>query len=184
MKIWDAVSGQLSRTFAGHTSRVMSVAFTPDGKRIVSGGLDRTIKIWDIASGQLLRTLTVLSREIRVVFPVHPRTRKRIEDLGTWTPSANIRFIDPVGYIEFLALQMHATLVITDSGGIQEETTYLGTPCLTVRKNTERPVTVTTGHVSLAFIREWTSATRSSPMAIALGCSVSDAQPPNPLVTV
>ena len=94
---------------------------------------------------QLLRTLTVLSREIRVVFPVHPRTRKRIEDLGGWTPGSNIRFIDPVGYIEFLALQMHATLVITDSGGIQEETTYLGTPCLTVRKNTERPVTVTSG---------------------------------------
>jgi UDP-N-acetylglucosamine 2-epimerase (non-hydrolysing) len=93
----------------------------------------------------ILGTLTVLSRDIRVVFPVHPRTRKRVEDLGSWTPNANIRFIDPVGYIEFLALQMHATLVITDSGGIQEETTYLGTPCLTVRKNTERPVTVTTG---------------------------------------
>ena len=87
----------------------------------------------------------MLSRDIRVVFPVHPRTKKRIEALGGWSSSRNIRLIDPVGYVEFLALQMRAALVITDSGGIQEETTYLGVPCLTVRANTERPVTSSIG---------------------------------------
>src|SRR5204863_322805 len=59
--------------------------------------------------------------------------------------AGHVRLVDPVGYLEFLALQMHATVVVTDSGGIQEETTYLGVPCLTVRENTERPVTVTVG---------------------------------------
>lgn len=94
---------------------------------------------------RLIHTLGVLSKDIRVVFPVHPRTKKRIEELGGWTGGHGIRLIDPVGYVEFLALQMRAALVITDSGGIQEETTYLGVPCLTVRANTERPVTASIG---------------------------------------
>jgi UDP-N-acetylglucosamine 2-epimerase (non-hydrolysing) len=94
----------------------------------------------------LIQTLNDISRDATVVFPVHPRTRNRIADLGgEWKPSANLRLVDPVGYVEFLALQMHAKAVVTDSGGIQEETTYLGVPCLTVRENTERPVTVTIG---------------------------------------
>ncbi len=93
----------------------------------------------------VIRTLDTLSREIRIVFPVHPRTRKQLESLRGWTPGRNIQLIDPVGYLEFLALQLHAVLVVTDSGGIQEETTYLGVPCLTVRNNTERPVTTTIG---------------------------------------
>jgi UDP-N-acetylglucosamine 2-epimerase (non-hydrolysing) len=93
----------------------------------------------------LMRTLGVLSRDIRVVFPVHPRTRKRIEDLGGWKAGSNVLLVDPVGYIGFLALQRRATMVVTDSGGIQEETTYLGVPCITVRENTERPVTVCRG---------------------------------------
>jgi UDP-N-acetylglucosamine 2-epimerase (non-hydrolysing) len=93
----------------------------------------------------LIQTLNEISRDVAVVFPVHPRTRTRIESLGEWRPSSNLRLIDPVGYLEFLALQMHATVVVTDSGGIQEETTYLSVPCLTVRENTERPVTETVG---------------------------------------
>jgi UDP-N-acetylglucosamine 2-epimerase (non-hydrolysing) len=93
----------------------------------------------------LIQTLNEISRDIAVVFPVHPRTRKRIEDLGGWKASGNLRLVDPVGYVEFLALQMHATVVVTDSGGIQEETTYLGVPCLTVRENTERPITASIG---------------------------------------
>jgi UDP-N-acetylglucosamine 2-epimerase (non-hydrolysing) len=74
--------------------------------------------------------------------PMHPRTRDRV---GERTPPATLHLIDPVGYLEFLGLQKHARLVITDSGGVQEETTYLGVPCLTVRQNTERPVTITEG---------------------------------------
>ncbi len=88
-------------------------------------------------------TLEVISQKISVVFPVHPRTRQRLSTLNLNLD--NLQLLDPVGYIEFLALQKHATVVITDSGGIQEETTFLGVPCLTVRENTERPVTITYG---------------------------------------
>jgi UDP-N-acetylglucosamine 2-epimerase (non-hydrolysing) len=108
--------------------------------------LHRPSNVDDSATlGALMRTLTLLSREISVVFPVHPRTRSRIEQLGGWDGGSNVRLIEPVGYVEFLALQTRASVVITDSGGIQEETTYLGIPCLTVRENTERPVTIVQG---------------------------------------
>jgi UDP-N-acetylglucosamine 2-epimerase (non-hydrolysing) len=93
---------------------------------------------------KVLCAINELSRSVRVVFPVHPRTRNRMTSLG-WTPERNVTLVDPVGYIEFLALQMRAAVVVTDSGGIQEETTFLGVPCITVRPNTERPVTVTVG---------------------------------------
>src|SRR6185436_4272664 len=93
---------------------------------------------------RMLCAIHDLSRDVRVVFPVHPRTRARINALG-WQAPANVLLVDPVGYVEFLALQMRAAVVITDSGGIQEETTFLGVPCITLRANTERPVTVTIG---------------------------------------
>lgn len=91
----------------------------------------------------ILQSLRKLSSELPIVFPVHPRTRARIAEFGL--EDDPLYMLDPVPYIEFLALQKHATLVITDSGGIQEETTFLGVPCLTVRNNTERPITVTQG---------------------------------------
>lgn len=92
----------------------------------------------------MLQVLDELSRELPLIFPVHPRTRDRWSaQLAACNP--NLRTIEPQGYLEFLALQKYATVVITDSGGIQEETTYLGTPCLTLRENTERPITMTHG---------------------------------------
>jgi len=91
----------------------------------------------------ILEALLEVSRRIAVVFPVHPRTRQRIADLGV--PLGNLHLSEPLPYLEFLALQSRATAVLTDSGGIQEETTYLGVPCLTLRTNTERPITVTMG---------------------------------------
>lgn len=91
----------------------------------------------------ILDSLLKVSEGLDVIFPVHPRTRQRISEFGTDT--AKLHLLDPLPYIEFLALQQRATAVITDSGGIQEETTYLGVPCLTLRGNTERPVTVTVG---------------------------------------
>jgi len=92
----------------------------------------------------MLDVLDTLSRELPLIFPVHPRTRNKWPArLDKCNP--NLRVIDPLGYVEFLALQKNARVVITDSGGIQEETTYLGTPCLTLRENTERPITVTSG---------------------------------------
>lgn len=92
----------------------------------------------------MLRTIDNLSKELPLIFPVHPRTRQKWEvQLEQCNP--NLRVIAPLGYLEFLSLQKKAEVVITDSGGIQEETTYLGTPCLTLRENTERPITLTLG---------------------------------------
>jgi UDP-N-acetylglucosamine 2-epimerase (non-hydrolysing) len=92
----------------------------------------------------LLDQLAAIARELPLIFPIHPRTRQR---LGTdfVRYHASLTFTEPLGYLDFLALQSAARLVITDSGGIQEETTHLGVPCLTFRENTERPITTTVG---------------------------------------
>jgi UDP-N-acetylglucosamine 2-epimerase (non-hydrolysing) len=92
---------------------------------------------------KILSSILTLSKDLPVIFPVHPRTHKLIHQFELETNGLQIT--DPMSYLEFLALQCRATVVITDSGGIQEETTYLGIPCLTVRPNTERPVTVEIG---------------------------------------
>jgi UDP-N-acetylglucosamine 2-epimerase (non-hydrolysing) len=94
---------------------------------------------------QIVKGLATLAREIPLLFPVHPRTRLRLGELGLAGLPPNLFLTEPVGYLDFLALQRHAALVITDSGGIQEETTFLHVPCLTMRENTERPITVTLG---------------------------------------
>jgi len=95
---------------------------------------------------ELLATLTDLSGQVGVIFPVHPRTRQRLAALSSLPEKGGrLRLLEPLPYLEFLAFERHAALVITDSGGIQEETTFLGVPCLTVRENTERPVTITQG---------------------------------------
>ncbi len=95
---------------------------------------------------ELLGALAALGRRLPVVFPVHPRTRRRIEADGTvGADGAALQLLEPVGYTEMLGLVDGARLVITDSGGLQEETTFLGIPCLTVRPNTERPVTCLLG---------------------------------------
>lgn len=94
---------------------------------------------------RILETLNQIRQDLQIVFPVHPRTRKQIEAQGLESLTHGIQLAKPLGYLDFLALQAHAKLVITDSGGVQEETTYLGTPCLTLRENTERPITVTCG---------------------------------------
>jgi UDP-N-acetylglucosamine 2-epimerase (non-hydrolysing) len=91
---------------------------------------------------EVIAQLGAISREMPVVFPVHPRTRKMMEGLEV---ARGIRLADPVGYIDFLSLEADAAAVLTDSGGVQEETTYLGVPCFTLRDNTERPVTVRLG---------------------------------------
>ncbi|MDX1435464.1 MAG: UDP-N-acetylglucosamine 2-epimerase, partial [Anaerolineales bacterium] len=93
----------------------------------------------------ILDALMHASQSATVVFPVHPRTRQRIEEYSLDVGGGNIRMVDPLGYLDFLALESRAALVVTDSGGLQEETTFLGVPCLTVRPNTERPVTITQG---------------------------------------
>src|SRR6202790_3718264 len=92
---------------------------------------------------RILQSLLEVSQDLSVIFPAHPRTRKRIADFGL--QADQLQILDPLSYLEFLGMQSRATVVITDSGGIQEETTYLGVPCLTLRENTERPVTVSLG---------------------------------------
>jgi UDP-N-acetylglucosamine 2-epimerase (non-hydrolysing) len=93
---------------------------------------------------QILSMLNKLAETRKIIFPVHPRTRNRIKDNQSYF-NKNFFITDPIGYIDFLALMKNAELVLTDSGGIQEETTYLGVQCLTIRNNTERPVTMETG---------------------------------------
>ena len=93
----------------------------------------------------LLDALTAIARECPLVFPVHPRTRQAIARTGYQDPSGRLRLLDPIGYLDFMKLMAYSSIVLTDSGGIQEETTALGIPCLTIRDNTERPITVTMG---------------------------------------
>jgi UDP-N-acetylglucosamine 2-epimerase (non-hydrolysing) len=88
-----------------------------------------------------IAALDTVARDLPVLFPVHPRTRKMLGDAG----AGAVTLTDPVGYLDFLSLEADAAAVLTDSGGIQEETTYLGVPCFTLRDNTERPVTVRAG---------------------------------------
>ena len=115
-------------------------------KRYALVTLHRPSNVDDPAElSRILEALNEIASEIEVIFPVHPRTRQMMRELATGKFAPNLRLVDPVGYLEFLGLQREASLVITDSGGVQEETTFLGVPCLTVRENTERPVTVTIG---------------------------------------
>lgn len=97
--------------------------------------------------GDLVGSLVQVSKSLPLVFSVHPRTSKRLEEFGLTDALAagSIRLVEPMPYIEFMNLVSGAAAVITDSGGVQEETTYLGIPCLTLRENTERPITVTEG---------------------------------------
>jgi UDP-N-acetylglucosamine 2-epimerase (non-hydrolysing) len=96
--------------------------------------------------GAMIQTLEEVSHDVQVLFPIHPRTRQRLVEAGMGNGRDNgLRLLKPLSYLEFLALESRATMVITDSGGIQEETTYLRVPCLTVRENTERPITVEAG---------------------------------------
>jgi UDP-N-acetylglucosamine 2-epimerase (non-hydrolysing) len=97
---------------------------------------------------RILAALENIGTRLPIIFPVHPRTRKTIAEFGLTERIAaaeNLRLIDPLGYLDFLNLYSTARLVLTDSGGIQEETTALGIPCLTLRENTERPITVEMG---------------------------------------
>ncbi len=94
---------------------------------------------------ELLEGLREVAAVMPVIFPIHPRTRKQIDAFGLGALIDGIRLLDPLGYIETVSLLDQAAIVLTDSGGLQEETTMLGVPCLTMRPNTERPVTITEG---------------------------------------
>jgi UDP-N-acetylglucosamine 2-epimerase (non-hydrolysing) len=115
--------------------------------------------------GELVAALVEVSRQLKLVFPIHPRTRKRLEEHGLFgqiSGNTNIQVTDPLGYVEFMNLVSGCTIAITDSGGLQEETTYLGIPCATLRENTERPITLTEGTNRLLKPRELSDGTRAA----------------------
>ncbi len=97
--------------------------------------------------GGLLEALTEISEKLPIIFPAHPRTKANIENFGfaEQIRNSNIRLIEPLGYLDFMNLYSGARIVLTDSGGLQEETTALSIPCLTLRENTERPITISHG---------------------------------------
>lgn len=115
------------------------------GERYAAATLHRPANVDQLASAsRLVEALAAVAQMIQVVLPLHPRGRPTLEAAGLLRVQ-NLVVVEPMGYLEFISLVRGATLVITDSGGIQEETTVLGVPCLTVRPNTERPVTVSHG---------------------------------------
>lgn len=94
---------------------------------------------------RILEAVAQIAQTVPVVFPVHPRTRERLKTVGIEHLLKNVTLAEPMGYIDFLSLTSHARIILSDSGGLQEESTALGIPCLTLRENTERPVTITHG---------------------------------------
>jgi len=124
--------------------------------------------------GETVAQLATLARQMPVVFPVHPRTRKMMEGLQPDAPG--LLLTDPLGYIDFLSLVADAGAVLTDSGGIQEETTYLGVPCFTLRDNTERPVTIRAGTNTLLGLDP--AAIAGIPQSLAEQSGAPPSEPP------
>ena len=139
----DELRGKLSAAQARPTLTAMGL--TPGGYAVCT--LHRPANVDDPAVlNRLLEGLAQVQALLPIIFPVHPRTRKTLEGMrARLATMPNLRLVDPQGYLDFLALTSQAKLVLTDSGGLQEESTALGVPCLTLRENTERPVTVTEG---------------------------------------
>ena len=137
----DSLVAHLPRARA--TDTLARLSLSPSGYALLTlhraGNVDDPDRL-----ARLLSSARSIAERLPLVFPVHPRTRARIDALGP-AASSGLRLIEPLGYLDFLCLQSHARLVLTDSGGVQEETTALGIPCLTLRPNTERPITITSG---------------------------------------
>lgn len=124
----------------------MRSAFSLDGEKYILVTLHRPSNVDNAENLKgIMNFLKETAKKRKVIFPVHPRTRKQIESAGIETNSTGLVMTEPFGYLEFLNLMDGAEVVLTDSGGIQEETTFLGVQCITLRENTERPVTVDIG---------------------------------------
>jgi UDP-N-acetylglucosamine 2-epimerase (non-hydrolysing) len=123
------------------------LGLTPGGYGVCT--LHRASNVDDVkVLGGLLSALAHVSRRLPIVFPVHPRTRKMLQEgglSGVLESAPGLKLVEPLGYLDFLCLTAQARLILTDSGGLQEESTALGVPCLTLRENTERPITVDVG---------------------------------------
>ncbi|MDX6696170.1 MAG: UDP-N-acetylglucosamine 2-epimerase (non-hydrolyzing) [Blastocatellia bacterium] len=141
----DSLFSQLKRAEASSIRADLNI----EGQDYAALTLHRPSNVDDPATfARILDALEAISRRLPVIFPVHPRTRARLAEFALSERVArceNLRLIEPLGYLDFLRLYSGARLVLTDSGGIQEETTALSIPCLTLRENTERPITVSMG---------------------------------------
>jgi UDP-N-acetylglucosamine 2-epimerase (non-hydrolysing) len=147
-----------------------------NGRQLVVVTLHRPSNVDDEKNlMEIMCALSDISEQANVVFPVHPRTQQVINSLSALRLSPHLHLIDPVGYLEFLNLQRKAAVIITDSGGIQEESTFLRIPCLTLRENTERPVTVNCGS-NILVGRDMARLKREADMALA-GCGKRGSNP-------
>jgi UDP-N-acetylglucosamine 2-epimerase (non-hydrolysing) len=150
------------------------LGLTPKGYGVVTLHRDFNVDRQEALS-PIVDLLIRASKKIHLVFPVHPRTKARLEEFDLWArlaESPGMQMVEPLGYIPFMNLVGSAKLVLTDSGGIQEETTYLDVPCLTMRPNTERPITISEGtnklvdvsnaleNIEKVLAGEWPTGTR------------------------
>jgi UDP-N-acetylglucosamine 2-epimerase (non-hydrolysing) len=139
------------RSQAGQSSILETIGLEPDTYALLT--LHRPSNVDDPENfNKILQALEKIQTELPIIFPIHPRTRKQLSSLDLENRIESMPFlvmVDPLGYLDFLKLMMEAKLVLTDSGGIQEETTFLNIPCLTLRKETERPITVEQGTNSI-----------------------------------
>lgn len=141
----DSLNSFIDR--ADCTSILRTLGVQPERYGLITLHRPSNVDVKETFTG-ILQAFKQIQDDLPLVFPAHPRTRSRLEEfglLGDIEDYPNIHLLDPVGYLEFIALQRDARLIFTDSGGIQEESTVLGIPCLTIRENTERPVTLTEG---------------------------------------
>jgi UDP-N-acetylglucosamine 2-epimerase (non-hydrolysing) len=138
--------------------------------------LHRPILVDGPLLGEAMARIAAVAEVLPVVFPVHPRTRAALETLGLEVDPRRLHLIDPVGYIEFLSLVSQSAAVLTDSGGIQEETTYLGKACFTLRSTTERPITVSMGTNTLLGLEP--ERIREVPELIAAAAGTEFSVPP------
>ncbi len=143
------------RRRAEQSTVLEDLSLSPGGYAVLT--LHRPANVDDPeAFSGIIDALEVIQRDLPVLFPVHPRTRSRLEEVlgpGRIAALPHLRTVEPVGYLDFLKLMVESRLVLTDSGGIQEETTILKVPCLTIRENTERPVTCEIGTNRLAGVK-------------------------------
>lgn len=132
---------------AGHSSIMSDLSLNGDDFVLIT--MHRPSNVDDKTNfTNFMRAFETISKDIKVIFPIHPRAEKNLEQFGLLEHAKalpNLKLLPPLGYLDFIQLEKKARFVITDSGGLQEETTFLGKPCLTVRENTERPITVQIG---------------------------------------
>jgi UDP-N-acetylglucosamine 2-epimerase (non-hydrolysing) len=146
-------SFEMVRRAIGERRYWAELGLIPGGFAVVT--MHRPANVDDPAAlSAVVAELAMVARRLPLVFPIHPRTRGRLAEFGLAAQLGAVRLVEPLGYIEFMSLVCDARLVITDSGGVQEETTYLGIPCLTVRDTTERPITICEGTNRLVAISD------------------------------